>query len=181
MNEICPRCGKDNTQPFRDKKLGTHGFECLDCHKDFGVDDGTTIGQYEENLSDFFYSKTDKEGFTRQIKIHKESNEKVMLSASTIDKNGRRQPFEPRNIAPIFPELKTLLFRKLYILDWEPELLGLLLPSGNAKYEIKLGFSLSVLPEKVYKGTNRFPPYFKILPMIFEQFFETDEERTNGD
>ena len=176
MNEICPRCGKDNTQPFRDKKLGTHGFEGLDCHKDFGVDDGKTLEEYENNLTDFFFTHTDKEGFTKQITIHKESDDKVWLKAATIDKNGRRQPYEPRNIASIYPELKTLLFRKLYILDWDKELLGLLLPSGNEKYEIRLSFSLAVLPGKTFTGTNRFPPYFKILPRIFDQFFETEDE-----
>lgn len=175
-NIICPRCGKDNTQAFRDQKLHTSGYECLDCHRDFGVDNGKDIEDYEKNLSEFYYSHTDKKGFTKRIRIKKESDGKVLLSASAIDENGFRQPYDPVDVTSFFDKLKDIFFRKCFILDWDRDLTGLLLPKGNEKYEIRLIFSSPLLREIKLTGTNKFPPYFKIRPVLFGQFFLSDED-----
>ncbi len=175
MSVICPYCGKENTSSFRDKKLKTTGYECLDCHRDFGVDDGKKLEEYQASLTDFFFSYTDKTGFTKQIKIH-HGNGVTTLSVSTIDGKGLRQPYEPRDITPIFDELKTILFKKVFLLDWERNLVGLLLPSGNEKYEIKLSYGGTLFPDRIFKGVNRFPPYLKALRRIFDGFFPKEDK-----
>ena len=61
MNTICPRCGKGDTIPFSDSVLHTVGFECANCHQDFGVDDEKKKKKREEKgkFSIFYFSKTD--------------------------------------------------------------------------------------------------------------------------
>ena len=71
MSVICPKCGKENTVPFSDIKLNQHGFECQDCHKDFGVDDGKTLKEWEDSLVDFFYERVYKDKSKKRISNRK--------------------------------------------------------------------------------------------------------------
>lgn len=173
-NIICPRCGKDNTIPFSDIKDHTHGFECQDCKKDFGVDDGTILKSWEDELICFEYERTQKDQTKKKL-IIEEKEGKIFLTPSIIYPNKMMQPIEPVDITDMYSQLKNLIFEKLYILDWNRINVGLLL-GNDEEFEIKMKFKNK--PTITYSGTNQFPPYLKVLDQLFSGFFEIQENES---
>lgn len=169
MNIICPRCGKDNTIPFSDIKDHTHGYECQDCKKDFGVDDGKKLKEWEDELTAFSYERTFKDGSKKKLVIKDDGNGKILLSPSIIYPDKMMQPIQPQDITANYPNLKELFFEKIFILDWNRIGVGLLLGKDES-YEIRMKFKTK--PELSFSGTNSFPPYLKVLNQLFEPFFE---------
>ena len=170
MNTICPRCGKDNTLPFSDSAFHTHGFECEDCKKDFGVDDGETFKQYEKLLTEFSYKRKDLNGDTKQVVIQKEK-ETIYLIPSILYANKMLQPFEKVDISSFWPALKKLFFEQIYILDWEENSQGL----GKEEYEIHMKFFLAMRKDISLKGKGKLPPYLIVLDQLFASFFQMEE------
>lgn len=173
MSVICPHCGKENTVPFSDSVYKTHGFECQDCHKDFGVDDGKTLKAKEKDLSAFYYEHKDKEGECKRIKIE-EKDGKVLLEPSILHKNHMLEPIETQDITDMWEKLKVLLFEQLYILDWDRSLTGFV-TGRDETYKLILTFKAE--DPITYTGVNRFPPYLKALDNLFSYFFETEEKK----
>ncbi len=170
MNVICPRCGKENTTPFSDTVFHTHGYECADCKKDFGVDDGKTFSEWEKELNYFEYERVHKDKTKKKLVIAMdEKTGHVMLSPTIVYPNRMMQPIEPQDITESFDVLKQLIFEKLFILDWDRISVGLLLGQDES-YSIRMKFTSK--PEISYSGTNRFPPYLKVLEQLFSSFFE---------
>lgn len=171
MNVICPKCGKENTVPFSDIKLNQHGFECQDCHKDFGVDDGKTLKEWEDSLVDFFYERVYKDKSKKRISIQVKED-KVLLCPSIVYPNKMMQPIEAQDITMMWPALKELFFEKIFILDWNRINVGLV-TGADESFDIKMKFTSK--PDMTFSGTNRFPPYLKVLDQLFESFFELEK------
>lgn len=167
-NVVCPRCGKDNTIPFSDIKDHTHGFECQDCKKDFGVDDGKKLHEWEDSLYYFEYERTLKDQTKKKI-IIEEKEGKAILTPSILYPNKMLQPIESQDMTAMFPQLKELFFEKIYILDWNRINVGLILGQDES-FDLKLKFKNK--PDITYSGTNKFPPYLKVLDQLFSSFFE---------
>ncbi len=170
MSVICPRCGKENTIPFSDSVYHTHGYECEDCKKDFAVDDGKKIKEWENDLLSFEYERVYKNQTKKRILIQVDEKEnKVMLTPSIVYPDKKLQPIESQDLTAFYPSLKVLLFEKLFILDWNRINVGLILGQDES-FSIKMKFRTK--PEITFSGTNRFPPYFKVLEDLFAFFFE---------
>jgi hypothetical protein len=168
MSVICPRCGKDNTIPFSDSVYHTHGFECQDCKKDFGVDDGTKLKEWEQELLSLEYEREDKDHTKKIIEITI-AEDKVTLTPSIIYPDKMKQPIESQDITPMKDNLLQLIFEKLYVLDWNRINVGFV-TGKDETFELRLNFKTK--PEISYSGTNRFPPYLKVLDQLFSSFFE---------
>lgn len=167
MNVICPKCGKENTVPFSDSVFKQTGFECEDCKSDFGVDDGIILHNHIQLLNYFYFTHTLKTGVTENITIQKEDN-KVVLKLEKVE-NKILQPYESVDFTNDFENFKSLLFEKLFILDWNKTNIGLKVDSDES-------FKIILKYEKEYEdyiisGINKLPPYFKILDMIFSTLF----------
>ena len=171
MSVICPRCGKENTVPFSDSVYHTHGFECEDCKKDFGVDDGKKLKEKEDNLLSFSYERKHSNGEENRVLIE-EKDGKVLLEPSVLHANKMLEPIEPQDISDMWPKLKTLIFEQLYILDWDKTLVGFITPNEES-YRLVLTFKDK--EEITYTGENKFPPYLKALDHLFGYFFETGD------
>lgn len=168
-NVICPKCGKDDTLPFSDSKFHTHGFECHTCKKDFGVDDGNNIKDYEKSLISFKYERTYKDQTIKRIEIKKDG-EFVYLTPSIVYPNKMIQPIEKQDITFMFEQLKVLLFEKIFILDWNTSSsVGLILPK-NEIVDIKMDFDGK--PQVHIHQMNVLPPYLPVLEQLFSSFFE---------
>jgi hypothetical protein len=172
MNVSCPRCGKDNTEGFFDKTLKTQGYHCDDCNLDFGVDDGKIFADHEKLLNDFSYQRTGKDGTIRQIYIH-QVLDKITLAPSLV-KKGILTPFETLDITEEWEDLKHLFFEKLFLLDWPDSLAGIITGKEDESYEIRMKFSMNLIPEIRKTGTDQFPPYLKVLDQLFAPFFEEE-------
>jgi hypothetical protein len=177
MNIICPICGNEDTIPFMDSKLKTQGYHCNHCNQDFGVDDNQKLAQYEKELTDFYYRYQDKDGLIKEV-IIKKVLDKVTLTPNII-KNGYLEPSEPYDISDMWTKLTQLFFQELYLLDWPSTLAGIV-TGKDESYKVELKFSLDLIPTITKEGTNKFPPYFKVLKQLFESFFTT-EGKTNGE
>ena len=82
------------------------------------------------------------------------------------------QPIEAQDITMMWPVLKELFFEKVFILDWNRINVGLV--TGNDEsFDIKMKFTSK--PDMTFSGTNRFPPYLKVLDQLFESFFELEK------
>ena len=170
MSVICPKCGKENTAMFSDSVYKTHGYECQDCHKDFGVDDGHSIAEYIDELTVLDYERISKDKTKKSIKIELLAD-KVIMTPAILYPNKMIQPIEKQDITPMGDALKDLLFNKIFILDWNRINIGLM--TGNDEsFSIKLTFKTK--DPILLSGTNRFPPYLKVLDQLFEGFFELE-------
>lgn len=170
MNIICPHCGKDHTTPFSDSVFHTTGYECEDCKKDFGVDDGKTLKEYEDSLISFEYERTLKDQTKKKIVVSRnEKTNKVTISPSIVYPNKMMQPVEAMDLTSSFEMLKNIIFEKIYILDWDRNLTGLLLGKDES-YSIVMKFTSK--DEIRLIGTNKFPPYLVVLDQLFSSFFE---------
>ena len=174
MNVICPICGKDHTVPFSDSVYKTCGFECSDCKKDFGVDDGKTIKEHIDSLGYFSFTHKLKNGTTEKVVIMK-NNDKAVLKMSFIDENKFLHPYQDIDFTASFTPFIEMLFKKLFILDWKRDSLGIL--TGNDEsFEIEMRYNLNKFDDTIIKGTNSFPVYFKALDTIFSSLFEGSNE-----
>lgn len=171
MSINCPRCGKEDTIPFSDTVLKTHGFECQTCHKDFGVDDGHTFSQYEEELLLLEYERIGKDKTKKSITIEF-LDDKTWITPQIVYSNKMLQPIEKQEITPMAESFKKLLFEQLYILDWNRINLGLITGSDES-FTLKLKFKHK--DSITFSGTNRFPPYLVVLDQLFEGFFELEK------
>lgn len=180
MNVICPHCGKDNTVPFSDSVYKTTGFECQDCHKDFGVDDGKQIADRIRLTNEFIFSHTDKEQNTYKVQILK-INDKATLKMSKVFKNKMVQPYTPIDFTKEFPGFIEMLYRQLFILDWPKDNIGFITQDSES-FEIDLRYTLHAYDDVKITGINQFPVYFKVLDTIFSSLFleePADEEQKN--
>ncbi|MFA6625066.1 MAG: hypothetical protein WCS80_04825 [Bacilli bacterium] len=173
-NTICPICGKDDTETFFDRKLHQQGYHCLSCNRDFGVDDGKKIKQYEDELNDFVYERVEKDSTIKRIYI-KKILDKVTLKPELI-KNKVLQPYQEADISDLWPTLKKFLFEQIYILDWPDTLTGFLTGKNDESYEIDMKFQLALINPIVKKGEALLPPYLKALDTLFSSFFEINTE-----
>ena len=82
------------------------------------------------------------------------------------------QPIEAQDITMMWPVLKELLFEKVFILDWNRINVGLV-TGADESFDIKMKFTSK--PDMTFSGTNRFPPYLKVLDQLFESFFELEK------
>ena len=172
MNVICPRCGKDNTVPFSDSVYHTSGFECQDCHHDFGVDDGKTLKEWEDELTSFTYEKTTKGGDKRTIKIAPNDKGQIMITPSILYSNKMLQPIAPQDMTPLWEYLKKLFFEKIYILDWNRTNVGFI-TGKDETFSVHMTFATK--QPITITGTNLFPPYLKILDQLFDPFFQLEK------
>lgn len=170
MKAYCPYCGNSESTPFSDSVYKTHGYQCDSCHKDFGVDDGKTLLLHETNLTEFFYSYTDKDGVTLRIEIKKEGDQ-FYLYPSKILSDKRLQPYEKIDFTTQFEGFKALLFEQLFILDW-PKISTGFVTGKDESFEICLKYDHSFYPEDKFTGTNAFPKLFPVLKNIFTTLFE---------
>ncbi len=173
---ICPKCGSDKTTSFVDVKENTHGFQCENCHQDFGVDDGKKLHQYEDYLSQLYFRKTEKDGLIREVLVEKISKDDIKLYL-TLTQNKVQTKAEPIDFAPYFDSFAQLLFEKLFVLDWNENENGILLEEGNSSYELEIRFRMGLLPTIKKTGTNKFPPYEIGLENLFASLFEEMEPK----
>lgn len=172
MNVICPRCGKTNTTPFSDSVFHTHGYECADCKKDFGVDDGKSLAEWEDELISLEYERVSKDQTKKKLILKKdEKTGKAIITPSIIYPDKMMQPIEPQDVTQSFDMLKKLIFEKIYILDWNRINVGLVLGKDES-FMVRLKFSSK--PEISFSGTNKFPPYLVVLDQLFASFFELE-------
>ena len=106
MSVICPHCGKENTVPFSDSVYHTHGYECEDCKKDFGVDDGKKLKEKEDNLVSFSYEKKHKDGEENRVLIE-EKDGKILLEPSVLHANHMLEQIEPQDRSSRFYSLSN--------------------------------------------------------------------------
>lgn len=171
MSVICPKCGNDDVSPFSDIEFHTHGFECHTCKEDFGVDDGKTIKEFEDDLISLQYQKIDKDQTKKRLIIEEENSE-YFIKPSIIYPNKLLQPIEPQNIDELWETLKTILFEKLFVLDWNNNLSGLMLGKDES---FSLILTFKTKGTLTYTGTNKFPPYLTVLEQLFAPFFEIEK------
>lgn len=170
MKVYCPHCGNGESTPFSDSVYKTHGYQCDSCHKDFGVDDGKTLSEHENNLTEFYFRYTEKDGSSLQVSIKKEG-ENVYLYPSKILTDKRLQPYEKIDFTSQFEGFKKLVFEQLFLLDWPKTSTGFV-TGKDESFEIRLKYNLSLYPEDIYRGTNAFPKLFPVLKNIFSTLFE---------
>lgn len=163
MNIICPKCGKDDTVPFSDSVYKTTGFECHNCKKDFGVDDGHVTQSHEDKLCFFLFNYQKEDGSIFNIKIEKIKTGKVLLTPTITLPDKRIQPYEPIDFTDSFMALVKTLFEKTFILDWPKNKVGDLKES----YKIEMKYT-NEYPDTTFEGKGYLPPYFKALDYIFE-------------
>lgn len=174
MKIICPRCGKDNTIPFSDSVLHTTGFECQDCHQDFGVDDGKNIEDHIRYTNEFIFTHKTKDQFTYQVTILKIAD-KATLKMTKIYPDKKIQPYEPIDFTKEYNGFVQMLYRQLYILDWPIENSGFV-TDNNEEFEITIAYTLHAFDDFKIHGINQFPIYFKVLDTIFSSLFVEEKE-----
>ena len=170
MNIICPKCGKENTIPFSDSEFHTHGFECEDCHKDFGVDDGKMISTYIQDIKEFHYERIYKDQIKKELTIKFDEHITTLTPTITYP-NKMKQPIEDQDLTPMKDALLDLFFNKCFILDWNRTNLGLL-TGKDESFSITIKFHQK--DTITISGTNRFPPYLIVLDQLFEDFFKLE-------
>lgn len=172
MSEVCPKCGSENVTPFSDSVYKTHGFECENCHHDFGVDDGKMLDEKISSLISIYYERKGKDGVSKRIEI-KEENKKVTVTPSILYPNKYLQPITPQELpVDVFTQFKSILVKNIFILDWNEENNGLLtLPDET--FKVILTFNNN--ETKTIKGVNKFPPYLVVLDQIVSSFYEVEE------
>lgn len=180
MNIICPRCGKDHTIPFSDSVYKTTGFECEDCHQDFGVNDGKTLEDRIRFTNELLFSYTDKKQDTYKVEILK-INEKATLKMTKIFKNKMVQPYTPIDFSNEYQGFVEMLYRQLFILDWPRENVGFVTEDAES-FEVIIRYTLHAYDDVTITGVNQFPVYFKVLDTLFSSLFleeGQDEEQKN--
>ena len=170
MKVYCPYCGNSEATPFSDSVYKNHGFECDSCHKDFGVDDGKTFLEHENNLGEFYFRYTEKDGSSLSVDIKKEAD-KVYLYPSRILADKRLQPYEKIEFTEQFEGFKKLIFEQFFILDW-PKVSTGFVTGKDESFEIRMKYNLSLFPEDKIIGTNAFPKLFPVLKNIFSSLFK---------
>ncbi len=170
MKVYCPYCGNSESTPFSDSVFKTHGYQCDNCHKDFGVDDGKTMTDHEKNLTEFYFRYTDKDQSSLQIDIKKEGDQ-IYLYPSKILSDKRLQPYEKIDFSAQFEGFKKLIYEQLFLLDWPKTSTGFV-TGKDESFEIRLKYDLSIYPEDKFIGTNAFPKLFPVLKNIFFTLFE---------
>ena len=173
MNTICPRCGKVDTIPFSDSVLHTVGFECANCHQDFGVDDGILMKKREENLISFSLTEVLEDHSSYTVKIIKEDAVKMEFSKTLQD--GRVQSYYPVDFTAEFDKFTIMLFESLFVMDWNNLPVTEIKP-GEPCFKIQMSFEDDVLPKVTIRGKEETAPYFKVLHMLFTSLFEKGEE-----
>lgn len=171
MSITCPRCGKNNTSLFSDSVLKSTGFFCEDCKKDFGVNTEGELQLKEENLLEFYYKRVTSDGITYRIHIQ-DYDGKVLMTPSIV-KDKMLTPFESVDFSDMWEQFKSLLFEKIFLLDWNPSLTGF--GDGVDSYEVELKYKDKKYPDVLFTGTNLFPPYLIVLDQMFMEIFESKE------
>jgi hypothetical protein len=169
MSVVCPMCGSEDTMPFADVVLNSHGYHCQHCDKDFGVDKDNIISKNEEYLEEFSYEKRLKDSI-RIVKIHKYSPQDIKLSLSVI-KNKMLQPYEDIDFKDMFEPFVRMLFEKAFILDW-PDNISEKEEEFNFSYKIELNYSFNRCKKVIKTGLNKEAIYLKVLDSLFDFFFQ---------
>ena len=107
MKVYCPYCGNSEATPFSDSVYKNHGFECDSCHKDFGVDDGKTFVEHENNLGEFYFRYTEKDGSSLSVDIKKEAG-KVYLYPYNLSLFPEDKIIGTNAFPKLFPVLKNI-------------------------------------------------------------------------
>lgn len=119
MNDvICPKCGSSNTVPFSDSIYKTQGFECLNCHSDFAVDDGKKIDEYISNISRFTFLYTNKDLTHYKVDIIQEKDS-CLLTAEYYNGKEKVKTDPSIDFSSMFNYFFQLLYKQMYILDWK--------------------------------------------------------------
>ncbi|MFA6586494.1 MAG: hypothetical protein WCR16_04255 [Bacilli bacterium] len=171
MNTLCPKCGKDNTSTFVDTKLKTHGFFCEDCKKDFGVDDGTALKKKEEDLLSFTYDRS-HDGEKKTFRLVRDAG-KATLTIET-EKDKKRDVYEPIDFTPYVDSFLSLLFEKLFVLDWPETTNGFLVGKDPDTCTLTLLFKDKSSVRK--SGFVRLPVYSKALDEILDSLLSSTKE-----
>ena len=174
MNVICPRCGKDHTSSFVDTKLGTHGYYCEDCRKDFGVDDGKSLKALEEDVASLVYVRHFPDGTTEKMTLLVEEGKKATLYLERAQ-GKERDVFDPIDFEEFRPGFLSLLFEKCFLLDW-PDESGEAL-AGDDSYTLEVSYRTKSHPFLSKKGSKVLPVYTKVLDQVIGSLFDARKEK----
>ena len=159
---ICPFCGKENVSSFADTVFHTTGFCCEDCHKDFGVNDGKTLAELENELIYCYFVKKDGED-CKTIEIIKEKEETLLTPTRFHEQ--KLIAYKKVNIDSLFKTFKKVIFENFFILDWESKEK---VDTSKNYYQIILKFENHPM---ITIQNEKFPPYMNGFDQLFLPFF----------
>lgn len=160
---ICPICESNNTIPFSDTIFKTFGFECQNCHSDFGVNSTKDeISNYINNVSEFYFTYKESEKLYKVFITTLNSNSYLIATYNDLDKKVMSNEIDFTSVSKYFFET---LFKNLFILDWKSKKV-----SEENFLEIVIKFKNDLETIKII--TDKYTIYYNFFREVFTPIFD---------